>query len=241
MQVVSNQTKLFVVTLFVLLALTLSWQPAAAGGSDPTPAPAPAGDPAGKTTCGTQGDATTNLTVRWTNVYSAPAGTAVTDINMPHDTQVTMTGRDVWGCWVRVESSFGNGWLPIDALSNTGVLGLPVIGGGASAPAPGPVVYSDSRVCGQPGNTTAASTTRWTDMFSWASPDTRLAGKALSPNTGVTIEGRDFWGCWVRVSGGGESGWVPVDSLSARGVMSLPVLADNSNGCTLDGTTISCP
>lgn len=224
--VVSKQTKIFTVALFVLLAVALSWQPAAAGGSDPEPAPT--SNPAGRTTCGVPGNATINVTVRWTNVYSAPNGNAVTDINMPHDTNVTMTGRDVWGCWVRITSTFGTGWLPIDALRDTGVLGLPVVSGGASVPAPAPIV--DVRVCGEEGNTTTASTTRWTDLFSWASPDTRLANKALAPNTTVTINGRDFWGCWVHITSGGESAWVPVDALSSRGVMSLPILADNSNG-----------
>ena len=111
-----------------------------------------------------------------------------------------------------------------------------VFAGGAD---PEPVVY-DSRICGRPGNTTHAQTIRWTDIFATADPATTYH-KSYSPNTPVTIIGRDFWGCWVSVQGDPMNGWIPVNALNARGVLDLPILVDNSNGCRINNGQVTCP
>ena len=108
-----------------------------------------------------------------------------------------------------------------------------VFAGGADpapeAPAPDPVVVEvDDRVCGEEGAVTDSSTTRWTNIFATAHPDSDT-GSAYEPNTPVTIIGRDFWGCWVSVESEAGNGWIPVDATTTKAVMDLPVLVDNSD------------
>ncbi len=98
----------------------------------------------------------------------------------------------------------------------------------------------DSRICGRPGNVTQAQTIRWTDLFGTADPTTHI-GSHYPPSTAVTIIGRDFWGCWVSVQSASANGWVPINALNARGVLDLPILADNSNGCVINNGQVSCP
>ncbi|MGB1252396.1 MAG: hypothetical protein ACPG8W_17390 [Candidatus Promineifilaceae bacterium] len=95
-----------------------------------------------------------------------------------------------------------------------------------AAPAPAPVF--DERVCGEAGAVTESQTTRWTNIFTTAHPDSDT-GNAYEPNTPVTILGRDFWGCWISVQTAVGNGWIPVDAITTKAVMDLPVLVDNSD------------
>ncbi|MGB1250310.1 MAG: hypothetical protein ACPG8W_06735, partial [Candidatus Promineifilaceae bacterium] len=152
-------------------------------------------------------------------------------------------GRNSDGSWVFIWADVGDGWVPTSSVTLAGnVMLLSVwadhFSGEACAAPPQQI---DARVCGREGNTTTANTTRWTDIFNTADPATDT-GRAYPPNTNVTINGRDFWGCWVQVDGASDSGWIPVDSLSNRGVMSRPILVDNSGGCQiLDDGRVLCP
>lgn len=164
--------------------------------------------------------------------------------NINNGASIKALGRNANGSWVFIWADVGDGWVPSSSVNLAGnVMALSVWsdhfnGEACAAPPPQQI---DSRICGREGRVTSAQTTRWTDIFSTADPSS-TTGRAYVPNTSLTINGRDFWGCWVSVSGGGDSGWVPVDSLSDRGVMQHPVLVDNSMGCTIeDDGRVLCP
>lgn len=164
--------------------------------------------------------------------------------NINNGAAIKALARNADGSWVFIWADVGDGWVPTSTVNLAGnVMDLSVWadhfqGEMCAAPPPQQV---DSRICGRAGNTINANTTRWTDIFNTADPDTET-GRAYRPNTSVTVNGRDFWGCWVQVDGAGDSGWIPVDSLNSRGVMDRPVLVDNSGGCQImaDGD-IMCP
>ncbi|HFC11857.1 MAG TPA: hypothetical protein ENJ56_03355 [Anaerolineae bacterium] len=165
----------------------------------------------------------------------------VTNIN--NGANVKLLGRNSTGSWVFIWADAGDGWVPtssVNANGNVFELGIwtdHFDGEQCATPPPA----QDLRICGQPGNTTAANTTRWTDIFETADPDTET-GRAYPPATALTINGRDFWGCWVNVSGAGDGGWIPVNALDAVTIMDLPVMVDNSGGCVIhDDNTITCP
>jgi hypothetical protein len=167
----------------------------------------------------------------------------LTIANVSAGDNIKALGRNASGTWVFIWADAGDGWVPTSSVNLAGdVQSLSVwtdhFAGQACQSAPAPVF--DSRICGRPGNATSGTTTRWTDIFETADPATHT-GRAYVPNTTVSISGRDFWGCWVSVSGAGDAGWVPVNALNERGVMDLPVLVDNSMGCTIDGGTVRCP
>ena len=163
--------------------------------------------------------------------------------NITNGAAIKALARNANGSWVFIWADVGDGWVPTSSVNLAGnVMSLSVwtdhFNGEACAAQPQPV---DSRICGRDGNTINANTTRWTDIFNTADPDTET-GRAYPPNTGVTINGRDFWGCWVQVDGAGDSGWIPVDSLNNRGVMGRPILVDNSGGCTIEADgRVLCP
>lgn len=162
--------------------------------------------------------------------------------NINNGAAIKALGRNANGSWVFIWADVGDGWVPTSSVNLAGdVMTLGVWAdhfNGEACAAPPPVI--DARICGREGNTTSASTTRWTDIFTTADPAT-TTGRAYTPNTQVTINGRDFWGCWVQVDGAGDSGWIPVDSLNNRGVMDRPILVDNSMGCTIEGGRVLCP
>ena len=215
--------------VFALAALSLQ---AFAGAADP-------GQPVDARICGRDGNTTQAQTIRWTDVFSVADPDATTGNAYPPSTAVTILGRDYWGCWVKVDSATYDGWVPVDALNTNTVMSLPVLfdnsGGkcvkdgvicGQVAPTPRPTTPSepvDSRICGRDGNARNANTIRWTNIYNGPSAST-VTNRAYAPNTNLDLEGRDYWGCWVKVVG---SNWVPVDSLNTRGVMGLPVLVDN--------------
>ena len=95
----------------------------------------------------------------------------------------------------------------------------------APAPTTAPVVF-DERICGEPGAVTQSQTTRWTNIFTTADPNSDT-GRAYEPNTPVTILGRDYWGCWISVQAEPGNGWIPVDAVTTKAVMDLPMLVDN--------------
>lgn len=165
--------------------------------------------------------------------------------NVGNGVDVKMLGRNANGSWVFIWADSGDGWVPASTVRPDGnIMTLGVwtdhFNGEQCQSAP-PPVFTDARICGRPGNTTAASTTRWTDIFNTADPDTET-GRAYPPATALTINGRDFWGCWVQVAGAGDSGWIPVNALNNQGVMSLPVLVDNSGGCVIEANgDVNCP
>lgn len=162
--------------------------------------------------------------------------------NVDASAEIKALGRNADGSWLFIWADAGDGWVPASSVNLSGdlfTLGVwqdHFVGESCT-----PVQQFDSRICGRDGNETAASTTRWTDIFATADPDTET-GRAYPPNSTVTIEGRDFWGCWVQVSGSNDAGWVPINSLNVRGIMSLPVLVDNSGGCVInaDGSVTEC-
>ena len=93
-----------------------------------------------------------------------------------------------------------------------------------------------------PTTDTTATTTRWTDIYSTADPDLPT-GRAYPPGTDLTLTGRDFWGCFVRVRSNTEAGngWVPVQAIDTRAIMGLEVLVDNSGGCQIvNGAIVNC-
>ena len=150
-------------------------------------------------------------------------------------------GRNSSGTWVFIWADVGDGWVPTSSVTLQGnVMSLSVWADAFQGEQCTQQPTFDSRICGRDGNTTTATTTRWTDIFATADPDTET-GRAYPPNTTVSINGRDFWGCWVQVDGAGDSGWIPVNALNQNGVMGLPVLVDNSMGCTINGGTVTCP
>lgn len=158
--------------------------------------------------------------------------------NVSAGDSIKALGRNADGSWVFIWADAGDGWVPASSVNvgDVSVLGVWTdhFNGETCEQ------MFDSRICGRDGNATSANTTRWTDIFTTADPET-TTGRAYPPGTAVTINGRDFWGCWVQVDGAGDSGWVPVNSLDQLGVMGLPVLVDNSMGCTIDGGTVFCP
>lgn len=161
--------------------------------------------------------------------------------NISADDYIKALGRNADGSWLFIWADVGDGWVPTSSVTlDSDHMALGVWQdhfNGESCAAPPPV---DSRICGREGSVTAASTVRWTDIYTTADPDS-TTGRAYRPSTAVTILGRDFWGCWVSVSGAGDAGWVPINALSERGVMGLPVLINNSNGCSIDDGAVSCP
>lgn len=235
-----------------------------AGGVDPdlgstTPAPTVDGR-----ICGRAGAVTQAATTRWTDVFSTADPDATTGEAYPPNTGVTILGRDFWGCWVKVDSAGADGWVPVNALNTVNIMDLPILldnsdgcsisdgsrvtceevgdaGGSTPVAPPAGTVDNTARVCGSDGAVTTARTTRWTDTYSTADPSSQTGG-ALAPQTNLTLNGIDFWGCWVSVSYDGGSAWLPVDAISTRAVLDLPQLVDNSNGCTksADGA-VFCP
>ena len=98
----------------------------------------------------------------------------------------------------------------------------------------------DARICGRDGSSTQGVTIRWTDRFTTADPDS-TTGTAYPPNTAVNMIGRDFWGCWVSVTSAEGNAWVPVDALNVNTIMGLPILVNNSDGCSIsDGSAVTC-
>lgn len=242
--------KYLLVALFALAVIAVTWQSSFAGGVDPDqPKPTPVPD---ARICGRDGNTVQAQTIRWTDVFSTADPDATTGKAYTPNTSVTIKGRDFWGCWVYVDGATQDGWVPVSALNTNTVMSLPIMFDNSagqclkdgvicgvkptpSTPAPG----GDPRICGRDGGNTVAKTTRWTDVFSIADPDA-TTGKAYTPNTPVTIQGRDFWGCWVKVDGASHDGWVPVSALDTNAVMSLPVMFDNSGGqCLKDGKVCS--
>ncbi len=162
--------------------------------------------------------------------------------NVQSGDNVKMLGRNADGSWVFIWADAGDGWVPTSSVNVSGnVQALSVwtdhFNGASCAPAPQPV---DVRICGREGNVTSGSTIRWTDIYSTADPDA-TTGDTFPPNTSFTFSGRDFWGCWVKVTGGGATGWMPIDAFTDRGIMSLPILIDNSQGCSIDDGKVDCP
>jgi hypothetical protein len=156
-------------------------------------------------------------------------------------TPVKILARNDAGTWLFIWADAGDGWVPTSSVETSiDIGGLNVwtdhfVGDACQSPP-----QFDARICGRPGGATMASTTRWTDIFETADPDS-TTGRAYTPDVEVTIIGRDFWGCWVSVSGGGDAGWVPINSLSERGVLDLPILLDNSDGCSIADGQVACP
>ena len=170
--------------------------------------------------------------------------------NINANANIKALGRNESGSWVFIWADAGDGWVPASSVRLSGNLmalsvwgspfaGEPVCTGAVSGPTAGELLF-DSKVCGRPGSQTSASTTRWTDIFRTADPDSAHIGN-YEPSTSVTILGRDFWGCWVKVSGNGTTGWVPINSLNVRGVMDLRILLNNSDGCSIGNNTVVCP
>lgn len=231
-----NLFRLSLIGLFALLVGAVTWQSAYAGAADP--------DVGDTNFCGRDGAVTQAQTIRWTDVFSAPDPDANIGQAFAPNTAVTIEGRDYWGCWVKITAGSVSGWLPVDSLNTRAVMGLPVLfdnsGGkcikdGVICGAATTPTQPDARFCGTAGADTTARTTRWTDVFRVPDPDSNI-GVSFAPSTAVTIEGRDHWGCWVKIMSGATSGWLPVDALTTRAVMGLPVLFDNSGGkCVKDG------
>lgn len=261
--------KKFVVLLLLLTAMLSASQVVFAGGVDPEIVDAPA--PIDSRICGRPGGVTQAQTIRWTDIFSTADPDSTTGEAYEPNTAVNIEGRDFWGCWVKVNSAAGNGWVPVNALNTRNIMDLPILldnsdgcsiadgstvtcedtGSAPAAPAPAPepvaemppagTVESSDRVCGSAGSVTSATTTRWTDTYATADPSSQDGG-ALPPSTALTINGRDFWGCWVNVTHSAGTDWVPVDALSTRAVNDLPQLVDNSNGCTKsDSGAVFCP
>lgn len=150
---------------------------------------------------------------------------------------IKLLGRNADGSWVFVWADAGDGWAPASSVNVSAEQVATLnpwtdhFNGEACASQP---VQFDSRICGRLGTVTAATTTRWTDIYTSADPDLPTE-RAYPPNTPLTLVGRDFWGCWVRVRSNTTvgNGWVPVQSLDTRAVMGLTVLVDNSGGCQI--------
>ena len=243
-------SKKFVVFLLLLATMLGTSQLVFAGGVDPD---LPA-EPVDSRICGRAGAVTQAQTTRWTDVFSTADPETQTGNAYPPNTPVTILGRDFWGCWVKVNSAEYNGWVPVNALNTRNIMDLPMlldnsngcsISDGSTVscveqPAdPAPVV--DSRICGTAGAVTQASTTRWTDTYTTADPNSQT-GEGLAPQVSLTINGRDFWGCWVNVTHSGGTDWLPVDAISTRAIFDLPQMVDNSGGCTMTGDRqVSCP
>lgn len=178
-------------------------------------------------------------TMRVTRTLKAGAAECYRDVsNVTAGEEIMVLARNADGSWLFIWAEDGDGWGPASSVNAIGnVMSLPVWTDrfvGATCE------QVDARICGRDGSATSASTTRWTDIYTTADPDA-VSGNHYPPNSAVTIQGRDFWGCWVSVTGGGKSGWIPVNALNERGVMGLPVLIDNSNGCSIDDGAVSCP
>ena len=114
-----------------------------------------------------------------------------------------MTGRDVWGCWVRITSSYGDGWLPIDALANTGVLGLPIVTETGTA-------GGDDNGGVSAGDTT---TNRWTDVYRAPTASSAMF-TSVPAGTAVTVNLLSADGFWTHVTTPNGQGWVPSDALN---------------------------
>ncbi len=160
--------------------------------------------------------------------------------------EIMLLARNEDGSWVFVWSDAGDGWAPASTVNPDEPVSTLAVwtdhfdGESCNAPQPRPV--ADGRICGRPGNDSTALTTRWTDIYQTADPD-QPTGRSYPPNTALTLNGRDFWGCFVRVTSNTENGngWVPVQAIDTREIMSLPVLVDNSGGCEIvDGQIIGC-
>ncbi len=161
--------------------------------------------------------------------------------SIDQNTPVKILARNEDGSWLFIWADAGDGWVPTDSVeTNIDINALDVWASpfAGAEPCGGP--RPDARICGRPGNATTASTTRWTDIFATADPDSQT-GRAYTPGVEVRMTGRDFWGCWVSVTGGGDAGWVPVNALNERGIMDLPILVDNSDGCSIDDGQVACP
>lgn len=158
--------------------------------------------------------------------------------------EIMLLARNESGSWVFVWSDAGDGWAPTSSVNAEGAIDTLAVWtdhfNGESCTSQPPQV--DSRICGRPGDDRAAMTTRWTDIFSTADPDLPT-GRAYPPETALTLNGRDFWGCFVRVRSNtpAGNGWVPVQAIDTRAIMSLPVLVDNSGGCQIvNGAITNC-
>lgn len=160
--------------------------------------------------------------------------------NVTAGESVKVLARNADGSWVFIWSEPVDGWVPTSSVNLEGDVSVLPVWTDRFVGATCETQQFDSRICGRPGNTTSAATTRWTDIYSTADPDS-TTGRAYDPSSPVTILGRDFWGCWVSVEGDGDAGWVPVNALNERGVMGLPILIDNSNGCSIDDGQVLCP
>ncbi len=158
---------------------------------------------------------------------------------------VKLLGRNQSGSWVFIWADVGDGWVPAasvnvtaDEVSTLSVWTDHFEGEACSGNPPLP----DARICGQAGNDTTAATIRWTDIYESADPDLPT-GRSYPPSTPLTLTGRDFWGCFVRVRSNtaAGNGWIPVQATDTREIMGLPVLVDNSGGCQIvDGQIRNC-
>ncbi len=258
-------TKKIAVFLLLLATMLTTSHVAFAGGVDPDlgETPAPVVD---SRICGREGAVTQAQTTRWTDVFATADPDTQTGDAYPPNTPVQILGRDFWGCWVKVNSASANGWVPVNALNTRNIMDLPILldnsdgcsiadgstvtcedtgagtgggNGGPAGPPPG-TVDNTSKVCGSAGGVREARTTRWTDTYNTADPSARDGG-VLAPQTNLTMNGRDFWGCWVTVTHAAGTDWVPVDAISTRAILDLPQLVDNSNGCTNNNGQILCP
>lgn len=158
---------------------------------------------------------------------------------------VKLLGRNQSGSWVFIWADVGDGWVPASSVNVSAdeVATLSVwtdhFDGEACSSQPPQV---DSRICGRPGDDRAATTIRWTDIYESADPDLPT-GRSYPPATDLTLTGRDFWGCFVRVRSttSNGNGWIPVQAIDTRAIMSLPVLVDNSGGCQIvNGQITGC-
>ncbi len=157
--------------------------------------------------------------------------------------EIMLLGRNEDGSWVFVWSDAGDGWAPASSVNPDGAIDSLAVWndhfiGETCNTTPPPSI--DARICGRPGNVTTATTVRWTDIFSTADPDL-TTGRSYPPQTALTLTGRDFWGCFVRVRSNTTSGngWIPVQAIDTREIMGLAVIVDNSGGCQINGNEIS--
>ncbi len=129
------------------------------------------------------------VTVRWTNIYSAPNPNSATGKALPPNTHVTIVSDE--GRWVKITSPLGDGYVPRDALR----------------------IGSTSGGSGGGGMTTTgnAVTIRWTNIYSAPNPQSST-GVAIPPGTKLTVTSIDM--AWAKMESALGNGFVPVNAIT---------------------------
>lgn len=128
------------------------------------------------------------VTGRWTSIYNAPNAQAGVVGTLPPNTEVLIVDR-LAPNWIRIESAYGHGWIPISALSNQQV----------------PGADGEGQLAG-----TQITVNRWTNIFAENSAESAIVG-AMPPGGQAIIVQRQ--GFWLQVTSEFGDGWIPINAI----------------------------